>query len=143
MTRRQIKSAIQTLVSQAAGVKAVYTYRPKLMNVFPAVVISLKQSDETRASSPVYLAKKNIEFVAQLEITMIDTTPDASGQLAFDDVLDAIDAKLRSDVTLGGTVLASGVEYIKTAVGPAVKADGENVVLTAIKQFDVRLQITA
>lgn len=142
MIRNDIKNAIKNLVSQAAGVKAVYTYRPKLINTFPAVVVSLKQSNEERAGSPAPLAKKHIEFVAQLEISMIDTSPDGSGQLAFDDVLDAIDEKLRSDPTLGGTVLGSTIKYIRTNVAPPIKTNGEAVLLAAVKQFDVTVQVT-
>lgn len=142
MIRQQVKEAIKTLVAQAPGVKAVYTYRPKYINTFPAVVVSLKQSNETRAGSPAPIAKKIIEFTAQLEISMLDLSPDGSGQLVFDDVLDAIDEQLRTDPTLGGTVLASTIKYIKTTTAPPVKTNGEAVLLAAIKQFDVSVQVT-
>lgn len=141
--RRNIKTAVQTLLNSATGIKAVYTYKPKLMNQFPAVVINLKQSDEERVSSPIGQGKKRQEFVCSLEITMIDSSPDGSGQLTFDDALDAIDVKLRSDYTLGGTVLASAVEYIKTQVAPPIKVDGENVLLAAVKTFDICFEFNA
>lgn len=141
--RRQIKDAIKTLVQTATGVAEVYTYNPKLKINFPVVVVNLRQAEEDRASSPAKQGKKRVEFVAQLEIQSIDTTPDSSGQLAFDDVLDAIDVALRSDYTLGGVALASAIKYIKTVVAPPVKVNGETVVLGAIKTFDVTVQITA
>lgn len=142
MLRQQIKNAIKTLVSGASGVQAVYTYRPKIMSTFPAVVISLKQSNETRGTSPAPISKKFIEFTALLEISTLDKTPDGSGQLAFDDLLDAIDAQLRSDPTLGGNALGSTIKYIKTTVAPPIKANGEAILLAAVKQFDVLVQVT-
>lgn len=142
MIRTQVKNAIKNLVASAAGVKAAYTYRPKNISTFPVVVVHLRESNETRVSSPAPLAKKHIEFTALLEIIMYDFTPDGSGQLAFDDLLDAIDTQLRSDPTLGGTVLASTIKYIKTNVAPPIQTNGESILLQAVKQFDVTVQVT-
>jgi hypothetical protein len=140
--RQTIKQALQTLLQNTPGIKAVNTYRRKLDNRFPIITIYLPKSDETRASASAPLGKKFLKFTAQLEIFTIDQSTDGSGQLEFDDLLDAVDQQLRSDVTLGGTVLASTIEFIKTNVSPPMLVNGQNVALLAVKQFDITVQVT-
>jgi hypothetical protein len=143
-TRQDVKSAIKTTIADATGVKKVFTYRPKLMQQtdFPSVVISLPKSKEERLTQGAPYGKKIIEFTAQLEISTIDLSPDGSGQLGFDDLLDAIDAELRKDPTMGGAVLSATVDHINTITTPPQIVGGQNVVHLAIKQFDVSMQVT-
>lgn len=140
--REEIKAAIEAQLTGTAGLKAVYTHRPKIQNAFPSVVIHLPKADETRVSATAPIGKKRIDFTAQLEIFTVDMTPDGSGQADFDVLLDAIDDKLRSDVTLGGAVLASGIQYIKTVVAPPQLVNGQNIALLAVKTFDVSVYVT-
>lgn len=143
-TRNSIKTAIQTIVQQATGVKSVFTYRPKLMQQtnMPAIVISLAKSNETRLTMSAPLGRKQVKFTAQLEIASLDLSGDGSGQLAFDDLLDAIDVQLRKDPTLGGTAIGATIEYINTITTPPQTVGGTNVMMMALKQFDVTVQVT-
>lgn len=142
-TRNTIKNAIQGIVQQATGVKSVFTYRPKLMvqTNFPAVVVSIAKSNETRLTMNAPNGRKIIKFTAQLEVSTVDLSADGSGQLTFDDLLDAIDTQLRKDPTLAGTAVGATVEYINTLTSPPQIVGGQNVVLMAIKQFDVSVQV--
>jgi hypothetical protein len=143
-TRKDVKTAIQTAIQDATGIKKVFTFRPKLMQQtdFPSVVIALVKSKETRLTQSAPRGKKLIEFTAQLEISNIDLSNDGSGQLVFDDLLDAIDVELRKDPTLGGVAIGATVDYINTITTPPQVVGGQNVVHMAIKQFDVTVQVT-
>jgi hypothetical protein len=136
--RQSVKTAIQNVVKNAVGVKKVSTYRPKLMvqTDLPLVVISLSKSKETRLSASAPHGKKVIEYTAQLEISQVDVSNDGSGQLAFDDLLDAIDTQLRTDPTFGGVAIGATVNYINTMLTPPQVVGGQNIILLAIKQFD-------
>lgn len=142
-TRRDVKNAIQGIIQDATGVKKVFTYRPKLMQQtdFPSVVVSLAKSKETRLTAAAPRGKKIIEFTAQLEISTIDLSPDGSGQLDFDDLLDAIDVELRKDPTLAGVAIGATVDYINTVTTQPQIVGGQNVVHLAVKQFDVSVQV--
>jgi hypothetical protein len=142
--RNEVKKAIQTIVQNAEGVKKVSMFRPKLMvqTDLPMVVVNLAKSKETRSSASAPFGKKRIQFTAQLEISTIDLSVDGSGQLDFDDLLDAIDVELRKDPTLGGVALGATVEYINTMTTPPQIVSGQNVVLMAVKQFDVSVQVS-
>jgi hypothetical protein len=137
-TRQSVKNAIVNVVKNATGVKKVMTYRPKLMvqTDLPMVIVSLARSKEERLSASAPHGKKVIRFTAQLEISTIDVSNDGSGQLVFDDLLDAIDAQLRTDPTFGGVALGATVEYINTATTPPQVVGGQNIILLAVKQFD-------
>jgi hypothetical protein len=143
-TRNTIKTAIQGIVQQATGVKSVFTYRPKLMQQtnMPAVVVNLAKSSETRLTMSAPNGRKQIKFTAQLEIASYDLSGDGSGQLAFDDLLDAIDTQLRKDPTLAGTAIGATIEYINTVTAPPQVVGGTNVMMMAIKTFDVCVQVT-
>lgn len=143
-TRNTVKNAIQSIVSQATGVKSVFTYRPKLMQQtnFPAVIVNIAKSNETRLTTNAPHGRKMIKFTAQLEISTVDLSADGSGQNDFDDILDNIDAQLRLDPMLGGVAVGATVEYINTLCSPPQIVNGSNVVLMAIKQFDVTVQIS-
>lgn len=137
-TRQSVKTAIQNVVKNAVGVKSVKTYRPKLMvqTDLPMVVVSLAKSKETRLSANAPHGKKLLKFTAQLEISTVDVSNDGSGQLVFDDLLDAIDTQLRTDPTFGGVAIGATVEFIDTVVTPPQVVGGQNIILLAIKQFD-------
>jgi hypothetical protein len=143
-TRKDVKVAIQGIIADATGLKKVFTFRPKLMQQtdFPSVVVSLVKSKETRLTASAPRGKKIIEYTAQLEISDIDLTPDGSGQLAFDDLLDAIDVELRKDPTLAGVAIGATIDYINTMTTPPQIVGGQNVVHMAVKQFDVTVQVT-
>lgn len=143
-TRQSVKNAIKATIQDAVGVKSVFLYRPKEQEEtdFPSVVITLPKSKETRLTQSAPVGKKLIEFTAQLEVFTIDTTRDGSGALDFDDILDAIDAELRKDPTMGASVLSSTIDHITTNVAPATLVNGQNIALMAIKQFDVTVQVT-
>jgi hypothetical protein len=128
----------------ALGVSKVFLYRPKERKQpeLPSVVIQLSQSKETRASASAPIGKKYVHYTCTLEIFEIDMTPDGSGALAFDDMLDAIDDKLRTDPTLGGVVLAATIEHITTTVAPPQLLDGQAVALLALKSFDITVLTT-
>lgn len=142
-TRNDVKNAIQTLLAQIPSVRKVTTFRPKTMvqTDFPAVVVNLVKSKETRLTQSAPFGKKQIEFTAQLEVSMIDVSNDGSGQLAFDQVLDDIDTQLRTDPTLGGIALGSTIQFINTAITPPQIVAGQNMILIAVKQFDVTVQV--
>lgn len=142
-TRQSVKTAIQNVVKNATGVKTVKTFRPKLMvqTDLPMVVVSLAKSKETRLSASAPHGKKVIEYTAQLEISTVDVSNDGSGQLVFDDLLDAIDTQLRLDPTFGGVALGATVEYINTVVSPPQVVGGQNIILLAVKQFDFKVLV--
>jgi hypothetical protein len=141
--RNTVKTAIQTILQNAEGVKKVTTFRPKLMvqTDLPMVVVNLAKARETRLTAMAPHGKKVIQYTAQLEISTIDVSTDGSGQLAFDDLLDAIDDQLRLDPTLGGVAIGATVEYINTITTPPQIVGGQNIMLLAIKQFDVSVQV--
>jgi hypothetical protein len=142
-TRQDVKNAIKTAIADATGLKKVFTFRPKLMQQtdFPSVVISLSKSKEERLTQSAPRGKKVIEFTAQLEISTIDLSADGSGQLAFDDLLDAIDVEIRKDPSLAGVAIGAAIDYINTVTTPPQIVGGQNSVLMAIKQFDVTVQV--
>jgi hypothetical protein len=140
--RRSVKEAIKTTILRTNGITSVMTFRPKVKQTnFPLVVVSLSKSRETSASAPRPLGKRNTKYLATVQILHYDYSGDGSGQLDFDDMLDAIDAQLRDDPQLGGVALASAVEYIETIVAPP-QLDQQALVLAAVKQFDVTVQET-
>jgi hypothetical protein len=139
--RKSVKDAIKTSLSDVTQLKFIGTFRPKIQNEFPACVISLPRADEKRASASAPIGKKRITYTAQLEIFTMDVTNDGSGALDFDDLLDAVDLALRKDVTLGGAVLSSTIEYIRTSVSNPQLVNGQTVALLAIKQFDVTVEV--
>jgi hypothetical protein len=140
--RNDIKELVKTAISGVSGIAAVYTHRPKIQNQFPAVVIHLPKADETRVSASAPIGKKKVVYTAQLEVFTIDQTPDGSGQVAFEDILDEIDIALRADPQFGGAVLAAGVEYIKTVVAPPQLVNGQNIAILAVKTFDITVMVT-
>lgn len=141
--RKDVKNAIQGIIQVAPGVKKVSTFRPKLLQQtdFPAVVISLPKAKETRLTASAPRGKKVIEFTAQLEISTVDLSNDGSGQLDFDDLLDAIDDELRKDPSLNGVAIGATVDFINTITTSPQIVGGQNVVLMAVKQFDVSVQV--
>lgn len=142
--RNDVKKAIQTALTGTRGINAIYTRRQKItpQNAYPLVIISLPKSHEIRKSQTAPIGKKHIKFTAQLDVFSVDTTPDGSGQDAFEDVMDAIDAQLRLDPTFAGAVLAAGIEHIDTTLAPPTLVDGQNIALLCVKQFDVTVQVT-
>lgn len=140
--RQDVKNAIINVIKQTPNVALVAGYRPKLttQQQFPAVFVALPKARETRRSASATFGKKHITFTAQLEVFTYDNSPDGSGQLSFDGLLDEIDNQLRKDPTLGGAVLAATIEYINTTVAPPV-ANGQTLALLAIKQFDVTVEV--
>lgn len=142
--RNDVKKAIASAIQNTSGITSVYTFPRKInpQTTYPLAIISLPKSHETRATSQAPVGKKFIKYTAQLDIFNIDTTSDGSGQTAFEDLLDALDSQLRSDPTLGGAVLAAAIEHIDTTLAPPQLIDGQNIVLLAIKQFDVLVQVT-
>lgn len=111
-------------------------------------IITLPKSKEKPLSETRPIGKKRLDFDVQLEIYDQDVTPDASGELAFDDMLDDIDDVLRSQPNLNGAtvgstgvVLASAVEDIDTTVAPPMDL-GQAVSRMAVKQFTVTVQLT-
>lgn len=140
--REDLKNAVKNAISGVSGIQMIYTYRPKIQNVFPAIVISLPRADETRISTAAPIGKKKITYTAQLEIFTIDQTPDGSGQIDYDRILDDIDYALRQQPQLNGMVLASAIEYIKTVVAPPQLVNGQNIALLAVKTFDITVMVT-
>lgn len=142
--RKSVKTAISNVVKSATGVNSVSLFRPKInvQTEMPLVVISLPKAKERRLTQSAPVGKKLIDYTAQLEVFLFDVTEDGSGALDFDDLLDAIDDKLRLDPTLGGAVLASTIEFITTSVAAPTLVNGQTVALLAIKQFDVTVQVT-
>lgn len=146
--RTDLKNVIANKIRQVPDIKNVYTYFPRIQYQTPGVIVALPQVEEVRATASAVNGKKHIKFTAQLSIQHIDNTPDGSGQLLFDSVLDKIDDVLRQDVTLGGalpgggTIIASTVQFIRTKVAPPYLSDGNVLTLLALKQFDVVVQIT-
>jgi hypothetical protein len=144
MIRTNVKNAIQQTLQSTPGVVSVQTFRPKntLPQQMPEVVIALASSKEERFTASAPIGKKLIKFTARLEIFNVDLSPNGSGQLDFDDLLDNIDIQLRKDPTLGGAVLSATIEHITTTVSPPMLANGQTVALAAMKTFDVTVQVT-
>jgi hypothetical protein len=142
--RRDVKTAVAELIGTVAGVKRSYTFRQKQQsqNDMPSVVVTIPKQRETRISASAPNGKKRIDFTVQLEVFTFDVSPDGSDSLIFDDLLDAMDASLRLDVTLGGAVHASTVEHITTSVMPPTMVNGQAVALMALKTFDVTVHTT-
>lgn len=148
--RTDVKNAVANVLKNITALKSVYTYRPKidLQTQLPRVVVALPSVEEVRVSGPAPNGKKFVKFVVQLEISHIDVSNDGSGQLTFDSLLDQIDVQLRAqepiggDLPNGGSIIASTVEYIRTKVAQPYKVNGQNLLLLAIKQFDLVVQIT-
>ena len=149
--RRDVKAAIAAILQSVTGVSSVYTYSPRITSQVenPRIVVHLSKSKETRISESAPIGKKKIDFTAQLEIYAQDLTPDGAGQVSFEAVLDDIDVALRQNLTLGnptingGILLAAGLESIDTTVAPPMLATGsQTILLLAVKQFDVLVQVT-
>lgn len=144
MMRNDVKNAIASAIQNTSGINTIYTYPRKInpQTTYPLAIVSLPKSHETRVTAQAPVGKKYIKYTAQLDIFNIDTTPDGSGQKAFEDLLDALDSQLRVDPTLAGAVLGAAIEHIDTTLAPPQLVDGQNIVLLAIKQFDVLVQVT-
>lgn len=143
MSRTVVKQALKTVLSGVSGVKAVYTSLPRnQQGQFPSIVITLEKTHE-RAVTMGNPGKRHITYTASLYIQTIDPDPnEQASQQRFDDLLDAIDDALRSNKDLGGAVLASAWEYIDTDVlEPQLAGQGMNIILRAIKTFDVKIEI--
>jgi hypothetical protein len=142
--RNDVKNAIASAIQNAPGIRTVYTFSQKMtpQTAYPVAIVSLPKAHETRVSAQAPVGKKYIKYTAQLDIFNIDTTPNGTGQLAFEDLLDSIDSQLRLDPSLAGVVLGAAIEHIDTTLAPPQLVDGQNIVLLAVKQFDVLVQVT-
>lgn len=146
MSRTSIKQSLQTVLQGVSGVKSVYTHLPRNqqgMN-FPSIVIMVEKTKE-KAVTMGNPGRRRIVYTATLYIQTIDQNPDAdASQQAFDDLLDAIDTALRANKDLNGTVLASAWEFIDTELfAPQFPGQGTGLLLRAIKDFDVWVEIVA
>lgn len=146
MSRRSVKNSLSELLTATPGVLAVYPYMPRSQMglKFPSIIVTINGSDdEPRAvGSP---GRRLIKYHVSLYIQHLDHDPDEqSAQLRFDDMLDSVDAQLRSDKTLGGTVLYSAHDSIVTEVfDPQIAGQGISVIYRAMKNFDVCVEIMA
>lgn len=141
-TRKAIKLSLKTLLSGVTGVKSVFTYYPREQRDFPAIVIALEKTTE-KVHTMGNPSRRRIGYNVTLYIQAIDPNPSESvSSDSFDDLLDAIDTALRSDKTLGGTVLESAQDYIDTDVMTATTA-GQGAAMTyrAIKDFSIVTEI--
>jgi hypothetical protein len=141
--RNEVKEAIQNVLSNVPGVASIYGYRPnpKYITQFPTVIISIPKADEERLSASAPIGMKKVEFSAQIEIFAYDNSADGSGQQTFETLLDDIDAALRANPTLNGSVLSAGIDYLRTQVA-APQMVNQSIALLAMKQFDVTVQIS-
>lgn len=109
---------------------------------FPSIVVTIgNQAEKVYAMGNP--GRRHIRYEVTLFIQTIDPNPnEQASQDSFDDFVDAIDTQLRSDKTLGGTVLYSAQDKIDTEVfGPEVAGQGVSILLRAMKTFDVVLEI--
>lgn len=138
--RRNVRQALANFLTQATPIKSVYQGIPtQEINEFPAAVITLPTGHEYRASS----GKKRVEYEPLIQVWNLSYSGDAvTDELAFDDLLDNIDAQFRSDPTLGGLVLSAGDKYIDTVM-PDPTEDQHGVVLVAEKKLNVVVEFNA
>ncbi|MCZ8512405.1 hypothetical protein O9H85_08155 [Paenibacillus filicis] len=143
MSRTSIKQSIKNLLVNVPGVTSVYTNQPKLIqdSDCPVITISLDKTHEKGVNGH----RRHQFYTVYLYIQSIDYNPDEMvSEKAFDDLLDAIDNALRSDYTLGGTVLQSAWDYIDTEFFPPVAtSNSTGICMRAIKTFEIKTEIIA
>lgn len=138
--RRSIKDRVATFLSTITEIKKVYKGFYRRSNLFPNVVISIPNENETRASVPAGSGKRRVDYVVRLTIINIDKERDEiESELAFDDLIDTIEQKIRENPTLGGTVLTAGVGFIRTEVAePRLASEDQGSVFrAAVIELDV------
>ena len=140
--RTTIKTALVNTLKATPGVSMVFPSKPREERAqqFPALYIAIEKTNDTRV-----FAKRHITFTVTVYVNVIDPDPnEMAAQQRFDDLLDAIDAQLRSDPTLGGAVLHAAEKYIDTVVAePFLAGNGLSVTLNAAKSFEVYAEINA
>lgn len=145
--RRDVKQAVVSILAGVAGITAVYPYKLKSPSTInPYVEVYVGKSEETRLTQSAPSGFKQVDITVQVLIYERDISNDGSGQLNFDDLLDAIDVALRQNIqpsaTInGGTLLAVALEQITTTSMPPT-LNGQIIQLLALKQFDVLVQVT-
>lgn len=140
MSRTTIKAAIKAFLVDIVGLKNVYEGTPKRFDRFPVAVIALPTEDESLVSMPARGGKRQIKYRARITLVDDDNSRNAiEGELAFDELIDSVKAKIREHPQLDGSVLIAGVEYIRTTVADPRLAgkDGGNVWRGATIEFDI------
>ena len=145
MTRQQVKNALQTALQGIPNVKAVFTARQRLTpnSLTPVITIYLPDVKEFQLTGPAPNGKRRIEITGLLEVIMIDANPKPeTGEGIFDGILDAIDAKLRQNFNLAGTVDGSAVKNLETHIAAPQLVEGQNIFRVGLKKFDITVTIT-
>lgn len=150
MSRRSVKAALKTYLSTVTGVKTVFEGMPKLIvgAQMPAVVILIPDSDTSQAVANAGFGKRKVEYNVRLVVVEIDERGDAvAGALAFEDIIDAIESKLRTtpqlDAVTGWPIVAA-TKPIRTETAEAREAgkDSGNVHRLATIEFPITDFIT-
>lgn len=145
MIRQDIKNAIQASLQSVTGVKKIFTARQKLTQNqnTPCITIYLPDVKENQQTSGIPQGKRKIELTGLLEVIMIDTNsvPEI-GEAAFDNILDEIDAAMRTNFTLQGYVNGAAIKNLETHVAAPQLVEGQNILRIGLKKFDILLQIT-
>lgn len=135
--RRNVRQALANFLLKTTGIQAVYQGIPTTeIDQFPVAIITLPDGHEYRSSS----GKKRVDYEPVIQVWDLSFSGDAvTDELAFDDLLDSIDAQFRADPTLGGMVLTAGDEFINT-VTPDPTEDNHNVVMVAEKKLNLTVE---
>lgn len=105
-------------------------------------MIALPDQDERRASATAGVGKKRLKLDVRLTLIAIDNEKDSVvGELAFDDLIDAVTTKIREYPSLNPPFdfPTAGLEYIRAeASDPRLTGkDGGDVFRAAVIEFDV------
>lgn len=145
MSRTALKDAVAATLEGTPGLKAIFKGEPKEIQQaqMPCVIISIPDTSEERGTASAPHGKKHVEYVVQLKVFNIDASNDSvAGELSYDELLDAVDAKIRADVTLGGAVAGAAIKYLRTDVAQPQLLEGRTVARLAIKKFDATKWVT-
>lgn len=124
MARRNVKATVrQFLEGNVEGLRSVYEgVVANNRGPFPTVVIRLPNEDEQRVSMPALTGRKSVTTTVRLLVIDVNTEPTVEAELAFDDLVDRVEAAIRANPTLGvDTVLQVGGR-IRTRVAEPVLA---------------------
>jgi hypothetical protein len=118
MSRATVRAALYNFFGGAnpnvAGIKTIFQAQPKQIarSQLPAMFFMLPESMERRHA----IQKKIITYQTYIIVTHVGYDTDSqTAEQAFEQILDNIAAKIRSDHTLSGNVLKFG-EQIETNV---------------------------
>lgn len=143
MGRSNVRNALYNFFGGAtpnvSGIKTVFQAQPKEIaeSQMPAMFFSLPESKEKRHA----VGKKLITYETYILIVNVGYDTDSqTAEESFEQIIDNIVAKIRTDKTLSGSVLRFG-EDIQVSV--TVERNEEAVLLNAVLIVDTEEIVTA